>query len=80
VNVAAALALAGIGPIRTRVRFGGPAVIRNIHTIRVEAEAARFTMTIENVPKRREPKTGRITALVAAGVSPGLGLAAEGGS
>jgi aspartate dehydrogenase len=64
VNVAAALALAGIGPIRTRVRiWADPSVTRNIHTIRVEAEAARFTMTIENVPSAENPKTGRLTAL-----------------
>jgi aspartate dehydrogenase len=64
VNVAAALALAGIGPIRTRVEiWADPAVTRNIHTIRVEAEAARFTMTIENVPSDENPRTGKITAL-----------------
>jgi aspartate dehydrogenase len=64
VNVAAALALAGIGPIRTLVKiWADPGVTRNIHTIRVEAEAARFTMTIENVPSVENPKTGRLTAL-----------------
>jgi aspartate dehydrogenase len=64
VNVAAALALAGIGPIRTQVRiWADPGVTRNIHTIRVEAEAARFTMTIENVPSAENPKTGRLTPL-----------------
>ena len=64
VNVAAALALAGIGPIRTQVRiWADPGVTRNIHTIRVEAEAARFTMTIENVPSMENPKTGRLTTL-----------------
>jgi aspartate dehydrogenase len=64
VNVAAALALAGIGPIRTHVRiWADPGVTRNIHTIRVEAEAARFTMTIENVPSAENPKTGRLTPL-----------------
>jgi len=64
VNVAAALALAGIGPIRTRVQiWADPGINRNIHTIRVEAEAARFTMTIENVPTADNPKTGRLTAL-----------------
>ena len=40
-----------------------PTIDRNIHTIRVEAEAARFTMTIENVPSEENPRTGRITAL-----------------
>ncbi|HEY0424943.1 MAG TPA: aspartate dehydrogenase domain-containing protein, partial [Rhodopila sp.] len=64
VNVAAALALAGIGPIRTQVRiWADPGISRNIHTITVEAEAARFTMTIENVPSVENPKTGKLTAL-----------------
>ena len=64
VNVAAALALAGIGPIRTRVEiWADPTITRNTHTIRVEAEAARFTMTIENVPSPENPRTGQITAL-----------------
>jgi aspartate dehydrogenase len=64
VNVAAALAMAGIGPIRTQVRiWADPGVERNIHTIRVEADAARFSMTIENVPSAENPKTGRLTAL-----------------
>lgn len=64
VNVAAALALAGIGPVRTQVQiWADPGVTRNIHTIRVEAEAARFTMTIENVPSAENIKTGRLTTL-----------------
>jgi aspartate dehydrogenase len=64
VNVAAALALAGIGPARTRVEiWADPGVDRNVHTIRVEAEAARFSMRIENVPSDENPRTGRITAL-----------------
>lgn len=64
VNVAAALALAGIGPQRTMVEiWADPAVTRNTHTIRVDAAAARLTMTIENVPTAENPRTGRITAL-----------------
>ncbi len=64
VNVAAALALAGIGPERTRVEiWADPGINRNVHTIRVEAEAARFSMTIENVPSVENPRTGQITAL-----------------
>ena len=64
VNVAAALALAGIGPMRTRVEiWADPGIDRNTHTIRVEADAARFTMTIENVPSEENPRTGQITAL-----------------
>ena len=64
VNVAAALALAGIGPIRTKVRiWADPGVTRNIHTIEVDADAAFLSMRIENVPSMENPKTGRITAL-----------------
>jgi aspartate dehydrogenase len=64
VNVAAALALAGVGPIRTRVEiWADPTVTRNTHTITVDAEAARFTMTIENVPSEDNPRTGKLTAL-----------------
>lgn len=64
VNVAAALALAGIGPDRTEVEiWADPAVTRNIHTIIVEADASNFSMTIENVPTEENPPTGKITAL-----------------
>ncbi|MBS0643635.1 MAG: aspartate dehydrogenase [Acetobacteraceae bacterium] len=64
VNVAAALALAGVGPVRTKVRiWADPSVTRNVHTVEVDAEAAHFTMTIQNVPSDENPKTGRITAL-----------------
>jgi aspartate dehydrogenase len=64
VNVAAALALAGIGPDRTRLEiWADPSLSRNTHTIKVEADSARFEMTIENVPSPDKPGTGRITAL-----------------
>lgn len=64
VNVAAALALAGIGPDRTRLQiWADPGLERNTHTIVVDAEAARLEMTIANVPSVEKPGTGRITAL-----------------
>jgi aspartate dehydrogenase len=63
VNVAAALALAGIGPDRTTVEiWADPTISRNTHTIDVSSTAADFTMTIANVPTDNPP-TGRITAL-----------------
>jgi aspartate dehydrogenase len=63
VNVAAALALAGIGPERTTIEiWADPGVDRNVHRIEVEADAARFSMQIENVPSEN-PKTGRLTPL-----------------
>ena len=65
VNVAAALSLAGIGPDRTTIEiWADPAVTRNMHRVMVEADSARFEMSIENVPSEN-PKTGRITALSA---------------
>jgi aspartate dehydrogenase len=64
VNVAAALALAGIGPDRTMVEiWADPGIARNIHRIEVEAEAARFSMQIENLPSAENPRTGRLTPL-----------------
>jgi aspartate dehydrogenase len=66
VNVAAALALAGLGPDRTMIDiWADPGVTRNIHRIEVEADAARFSMQIENVPSLENPRTGRLTALSA---------------
>jgi aspartate dehydrogenase len=63
VNVAAALSLAGIGPDRTTIDiWADPGVERNCHTIEVDADSARFTLTIENIPSEN-PRTGRITAL-----------------
>jgi aspartate dehydrogenase len=64
VNVAAALALAGIGPDRTTIEiWADPSVTRNTHTITVDADAARFTMTIEGVPSAENPRTGKLTPL-----------------
>lgn len=64
VNVAAALALAGIGPDRTRLEiWADPTVTRNTHTVTVEADTVRLSMTIENVPSEDNPRTGRITPL-----------------
>jgi aspartate dehydrogenase len=63
VNVVAALALAGIGPDRTMIDiWADPGLTRNCHVIEVDADSARFTLSIENVPSEN-PKTGRITAL-----------------
>jgi len=64
VNVAAALGLAGIGPDRTRLEiWADPSITRNMHTIQIDADSARFTMTIENVPSAENPRTGKITPL-----------------
>lgn len=65
VNVAAALSLAGIGPDRTMIDiWADPNVERNCHTVEVDADSARFTLSIENIPSEN-PRTGKITALSA---------------
>jgi aspartate dehydrogenase len=65
VNVAVALSLAGIGPDRTTIEiWADPGVTRNCHAIEVDADSAKFTLSIENIPSEN-PKTGRITALSA---------------
>ncbi len=64
VNVAAALSLAGIGPDRTRLRiWADPTVTRNKHHIEIDADSARFEMTIEGIPTAENPRTGRLTPL-----------------
>ncbi len=64
VNVAAALGLAGIGPDRTRLEiWADPGLERNTHEIAVDADSARLSMKIENVPSDENPGTGKITAL-----------------
>jgi aspartate dehydrogenase len=63
VNVAAALSLAGIGPDRTKLEiWADPSLTRNTHRIEVDADVARFTMSIEGVPSEN-PRTGRIVPL-----------------
>ena len=61
-NVVAALSLAGIGPERTTLEiWADPTVTRNVHSIEVDSDSARFRMTMENIPSEN-PKTGRIVA------------------
>jgi aspartate dehydrogenase len=63
VNVAAALSLAGIGPDRTMIDiWADPKVERNCHSIEVDSDSARFTLSIENIPSEN-PKTGKNVAL-----------------
>ena len=63
-NVAVALALAGIGPDRTTLEiWADPGVTRNTHEIVVDADSTRFTMLIEGVPSEANPRTGKLTPL-----------------
>jgi aspartate dehydrogenase len=64
VNVAAALSLAGIGADATQLEiWADPAATRNMHTIEVDSDSARFTMSIEGIPTPENPRTGKLTAL-----------------
>jgi aspartate dehydrogenase len=72
VNVAAALSLAGIGPDKTRLEiWADPALTRNTHRIEVDADTARFSMSIEGIPSAN-PRTGRIVPLSAIATLRGL--------
>ena len=63
VNVAAALALAGLGPDETTVEvWADPAVNRNQQTVTIESDAGEATMMIRNIPSDENPRTGRIVA------------------
>lgn len=64
VNVAGSLGLAGVGADKTYLEiWADPSKTYNTHTISVEADSAKFEMTIENVPTEENPGTGKITAL-----------------
>ncbi|MGI9332074.1 MAG: aspartate dehydrogenase [Gammaproteobacteria bacterium] len=63
VNVAAAVALSGLGPDRTTLEvWADPTVTRNTHMVEVESDSARFSIKMESIPTRANPRTGRIVA------------------
>jgi len=58
VNIAAVLALAGIGFDRTRLKVvADPALEYNTHYITVKGKTGRFSVKLENVPAPENPKT-----------------------
>ena len=62
-NIAAAVALASVGPDRVRIEIWlDPAVERNVHRISVDADSTRFEMEIQNVPNPGHEGTGPLTA------------------
>ncbi|MEM1316504.1 MAG: aspartate dehydrogenase [Pseudomonadota bacterium] len=63
VNVAAALALAGLGPERTQVEvWADPTIDRNIQSVSIASDSGEATMTMRNIPSEANPRTGRIVA------------------
>ena len=60
-NVAAAVALAGVGPEKTKVEiWADPTITRNTHILRVEAPNARLKVIVENVPDAENRKTSKL--------------------
>jgi aspartate dehydrogenase len=63
-NVAATVALAGVGFEATRVRLvADPGIARNLHELEVESEAVRFAIRLEGVPSPGNPKTSLTAGL-----------------
>lgn len=63
VNVAAALALAGLGPDRTQVEvWADPTIDRNIQAVTISSDSGEAEMTMRNIPSDENPRTGRIVA------------------
>ena len=64
VNVAVALALAGIGPDRTQYEiWADPGVSRNSHSFSVVSDESNFTVQVQGMPSKMNPATGALTPL-----------------
>jgi aspartate dehydrogenase len=73
VNIAAVLALGGIGMDRTRLKVvADPSLTLNTHTIRVSGASGRFTVVLENVPSPDNPKTSWLACYSALAALRGL--------
>jgi aspartate dehydrogenase len=63
-NVAAAVALAGLGFEATEVELvADPEAPGNLHEIEAEGAAGRFTIALQGKPSRTNPKTSALAAL-----------------
>jgi aspartate dehydrogenase len=63
-NVAAAVALAGLGFAATEVELvADPQAPGNVHEIEAEGAAGRFAITLQGRPSRTNPKTSALAAL-----------------
>lgn len=64
INVAATLALAGLGPRQTWVRiFTSPTYRHNQHEVEIKGDFGRIRTEVENVPSAANPKTSELALL-----------------
>lgn len=64
VNVAATLALAGLGPEKTRVRiYTSPTYRWNQHQVEIEGDFGRIRTEVENFPSAANPRTSELALL-----------------
>jgi len=81
VNIAAVLAMAGIGMDRTRLKVvADPGLTLNTHTIRVAGKTGRFTVVLENLPAPENPKTSWLACYSALSALRALGSRVRYGS
>jgi len=74
VNIAAVLALGGIGLDRTRLKVvADPGLTLNTHTIRVRGRSGTFTVVLENAPAPENPKTSWLACYSALAALQALG-------
>ncbi len=63
-NVAATIALAGVGFEATRVKLvADPGIQRNLHELEVDSDSLRFSIRLEGVPSPANPKTSLTAGL-----------------
>src|SRR5690606_5198155 len=63
VNIAATLALAGLGGERTEVQiWSDPTLSRNVHEIEIDSDITSIRLQIENRPSAANPRSSALTA------------------
>ncbi|MBI3990921.1 MAG: aspartate dehydrogenase [Candidatus Omnitrophica bacterium] len=73
INVAATLSLAGIGPVKTRVRIiTSPEYTTNSHEIEVEGDFGKLWTKTDNFPSPQNPKTSYLAVLSAIATLKGM--------